>query len=540
MSSTNILLAVVLGLVVHGLIGYQAFPMGDDFAYAPLAEHRANADLFPRDDQLRLFENHALVYEALYRLGEAGPGVEPVFRLAVWCLAVLTTVALLAVLTGLGAPVAALPAVLGLGVVVIAGGLGRGEFGGLVSPFFHHQNVALSLVIGAVAAGLHRKNLLAGALLGLAAYAQPMTALHGALVAGMGALALRPGDAVRMGVASALVALPMAALVLGGVFGAPETATTLDLVQDAYRFRAPHHYDPAWPAIVLATLYLLAGWVGAWLLARPDPPMARFAAGVMAGFTVLHLVTLLVYKLGIGEWVPLFILDANRSTPALFALGPAFAVAGIFRASRGPVVWATVLLLGAIVLLNGTPGGIALIALAVVMFALRGLHWSRSASLAVLAAAAAFVFPAAPGPRELPEPTREALERIRAETPVDALFVIPVGLMEFRHYAQRSAYVEFKMFSVAQPEQAALTRQRLAEVARPDPAHLSAAGWTGLQLWEEDQRRAATCDGMAGILRETGADYYLRRVVRDEDPPDCPALPVTVRTETLALYGPSG
>lgn len=540
MGWTNILLAVALGLLVHGLIGYDAFPAGDDFAYAPLADHRADPALFPRDDQLRLFENHALVYEALYRFGVAGPGVEPVFRAAIWVQAALTAVALLAVLTALGVPVAGLPAVLGLGVVVAAGGMGRGEFGGLVSPFFHHHNVALTLVIAAIAAGFRRRNGLAGAILGLAAYAQPMTALHGALAAGLGALALRPSGVVLMALVAAVVALPVAVLVVGGVVTAPPSTATLDLIEEAYRFRAPHHYDPDLRLILVATLYLIAGWAGAGLLARDDPDLARAAAGVMAAFTVLHLVTVIVYRGGVAEWVPLFILDANRSTPVLFALGPAFAVAGLWRTPWRPASWAVGLLLAGLLVLNGTAGGVALVALSAVMVALRGTWWVRPAVLGALGVILLLQFPPQAAPSTLPGPTRVALDRIRAETPPDALFVIPVAMQEFRHHAQRSAYVDFKLFSVAQPDQAALTRARIDEVVRPDPARRASVGWAGMALWEEDQRRAATCEGMEEILRSTGADYYLRRITPGETPPDCAGLPVSIRTETLALYGPPG
>ena len=80
------------------------------------------------------------------------------------------------------------------------------------------------------------------------------------------------------------------------------------------------------------------------------------------------------------------------------------------------------------------------------------------------------------------------LKQIQVETPVDALFVIPVGLSAFRHYAQRSAYVDFKLFSVAQPAQAALTRARMEEIAEPKPAHRSAQGWVAAQLWEENTK----------------------------------------------------
>lgn len=42
--------AAVLGLLAHTFIGYEAFPFGDDWAYAPLTEHRADPSLFPRDN----------------------------------------------------------------------------------------------------------------------------------------------------------------------------------------------------------------------------------------------------------------------------------------------------------------------------------------------------------------------------------------------------------------------------------------------------------------------------------------------------------
>jgi hypothetical protein len=540
MGWTNILIAAALGLLVHGLIGYVAFPMGDDFAYAPLAEYRADPSLFPRDGQLQLFENHALVYEALYRLGAEGPGVEPVFRAAVWVQAALASVLLLALLSVLGVPLAGLPVVLGLGVVVAAGGLGRGEFGGLVSPFFHHHNVALTLLIAAVAASLRRRNGLAGGLLGLAAYAQPMTALHGAFAVGLGALTLRPSGVVRLALAAAVVALPVAILVVGEIVSTPPSSPAFDLVEDAYRFRAPHHYDPDLRLILVATLYLLAGWTGALLLTRANPELGRAAAGVMAAFTCLHLVTVFVYRGGLAEWVPLFILDANRSTPLLFALAPVFAIAGLWRAPWSPTSLAAALLLAGILVLNGTAGGASLVVLSGVMIALRERAWARPAVLGALGVILVLQFPPQAAPPVVPDETRVLLDRIRAETPPDALFVIPVAMFEFRHYAQRSAYVDFKLFSVAQPDQAALTRARIEEVVRPDPAHSAAAGWPGMALWEEDQRRAATCDGMSEILRATGADFYLRRVAPDETPPDCPALPLSMRSETLALYGPPG
>lgn len=537
MEVSRIFLAVALGLLSLSLIGYQAFPTGDDFAYGPLTEHRINPFLFQRDEQLRLFENHALFYEWVYRLGNSGLGIEPTFRIAVWLLAAAATVAILGILCALGAPLSALPLVLGLGVVVYRDGMGRGDFGGLISPFFHHHNFALALLLGAIALGLSRNSWLAGVLLGLAAYAQPMTAFHGALIVGLGGFARNPIEAVKIGSAAAVVALPAAVSIFGNVLNAPDTTSALNLVNDAYRYRAPAHYDPPWPDIGLTTVYLLAGCAGVALFLRKDMQLARFSAGIMGAFALLHLVTVAVYKVGLAEWIGFFVLDANRSTPALFVIGPALALAGMWRMKEEGSIWIVGMLLLAIMALNTTPGGLVFVGLGAALFATGDIPRARTALLVGVTAALAVTFPPEPKQLSLPEDTRVALERIRAETPIDALFVIPVSLFQFRHYTQRSAYVDFKLFSVAQPDQAALTRARLEEVARPAQDDRGVQGWPGAWLWDQEQNRRATCATMKEMLAVTGADFYLRRVASEETPPDCPTLPRPILTKTMALYG---
>ncbi|MGZ2258113.1 DUF6798 domain-containing protein [Roseobacter sp. A03A-229] len=532
------LVAVSLGLIAQGLVGYSPFPQGDDFAYAPLAEFRANPDLFPRDEQLRLFANHARVYDWLFALGQNGQGVEPVFRVTIWLLAIAVSAALLCVLSLLGVPSFALPLVLAVGVVVQLDGLGRGDYGGLISPFFHHHNVALTLILGAVAGALAQRYVIAGILLGLAAYAQPMTALHGAVIVGLGVLLVTPRDTLRMALVSGLVAVPAAVLVLGQLPSAASGGSELDLITDAYRFRAPHHYDPAWSSIGVTTLYLAAGWIGAMLLRRSDPKLALLAAGTIGAFTLLHLVTLVVYKGGIAEWAPFFILDANRSSSLLFVLGPLLALAGAWRVGDSSSALSVGLVLAAILLVNGTVEGLVLLALGAVFFALDRFAWGQGARAALAVLAMVLVFPPRPAAPPIPAATRDVLERIRAETPSDALFVIPVALFSFRHYAQRSVYVDFKLFSVAQPDQAALTRQRIDMVASPAPEHRSATGWQAVSLWDADQRARATCDMMRETLEIAGAEYYLRALGPEDVPPECPALPRTISSETLALYGP--
>ncbi len=537
--ASGFILAAALGLLSLCLIGYEAFPFVDDFAYGPLAEFGADPSLFPRDDQLRLFGNHAQVYEWAYRLGKMGAGVEPTFRVAVWLLAAAASVALFSILRSLQAPASLLPVALGIGVLVHRDGLGRGDFGGLIAPFFHHHNVALALVLGSAALALSRRHWLAGVVLGVAAYAQPMTALHGALVIGLGAFARGPLEALKIGIAAAAVALPAALSIFGALLRAPEAAMAFDLVKDAYRFRAPHHYDPTWPDIGLATLYVLAGFSGAALLLRSDRQAGLFALGAMGGLAALHLVTVLVYKLGVSGWIGFFILDANRASPVAFVLGPTLALAGLWRGPRERFGRLTALILLVLLMLNAMPAGIAFAALGAVLLAAGEGDRARGARLLAAAAALFIWFPPPPGPPALPEETRKALERVRAETPQGALFVIPVGLSEFRHFAQRSVYVDFKLFSVAQPEQAALTRARLEEVARPAPDHRGMAGWAAARLWEEDQMQAADCGTMAATLRRTKSDYYVRRFEPGQAAPECPGLPRPISTRTLAVYGPA-
>jgi hypothetical protein len=216
------------------------------------------------------------------------------------------------------------------------------------------------------------------------------------------------------------------------------------------------------------------------------------------------------------------------------------ALAGMFRAAGRPAFWTVGLILVAILALNSTMSGLGFVALGALLFVLDNSPRTLPVLSVGLIAVLAVFFPPVPVPPLLPEPSREALERIRAETPPDALFVIPVALSEFRHFAQRSAYVDFKLFSVAQPDQAALTRARMEEVAQPIPSHRAERGWKAARLWEIDQRNTATCSGMAETLAATGADYYLRSVDKNESPPDCPALQRPILTETLAVYGPSG
>ena len=527
-----------MGLVAHALIGYLPFPFGDDFVYAVMAQHNADPALFPRDEQLRMFANHAHVYEWLFALGQRGHGVEPVFRVALWLQAILGIVAVMVMLIRLGAPAAALPVVIGLGVVVQTDGLGRGDVGGLIAMFFHHHNVALSLILAAAAASLSRRAGLAGVFLGLAAYAQPMTAAHGALMLGLATLFSQPRDLLKLIGLSVLVAVPAALLVLTQL-PEPSTVSDIDLITEAYRFRAPHHYDPSWSTLGITTLYLMILTAGAALFLRLDAFAARFGAGAVLGLALLHLVSVVVYKFGLGEWIPFFILDANRSSSFIFVLAPVFALAAIWQRGLDRLSLAVTAGLALAAVLNGTLAGLALVGFGALLVVLERQSWGARLSPVAALLALVLVFPPTPRPPATPEPVREILEQIRADTPEDALFVIPIGLDAFRFYAQRSAYVDFKFFSVAQPDQAALTRRRIDQLVTPAPEHRDLTGWPAVLRWGEDQRDQASCPRMRELLSETGADYILRMGDPDVPRPVCPGLPVQMENDILVLYGPA-
>jgi hypothetical protein len=448
------------------------------------------------------------------------------------------SLALLAILMRLGTPMAALAMVLAIGVTVQMDGLGRGDFGGLIATYFHHQGVALALILAAAASAMSKRYSVAGVLLGMAAYAQPMTALHGAMIVGLGAVLNHPLKTLHMALVSAVVAAPAAILLMSRLTSDPSTELDIDLINEVYRFRAPHHYDPAWSDISVATLYLVAGWAGTALLVRTKSKSARFATGMMIAFTLLHLVTCIVYKLGIAEWMPFFILDANRSSPLMFALGPLLAIAGVWRAGRMPMSMAAALVLVIILIVNGTEESLVLLAIGAALIALDKFRWGPIAGTTAIIVALTFQFPPTPKPPTVPAPVRDVLERIRAETEDDALFVIPVGLTEFRHYAHRSAFVNFHLFSVAQPDQALLTIRRIDLVLEPQAGIGPPAGWPAISYWDEERRKSADCETMARILNAADADYFLRQLASGEVAPECSDLALTIKGSSLALYGP--
>ncbi len=99
--------AIVLG--THALLGFSAFPVADDFSFAPLAEIWADPGLYSRDDLLHGIANHARAYNAVYWLAESAIGIAAGFWAAVVALSVASVMALRAIMVRVGGAGVALP-----------------------------------------------------------------------------------------------------------------------------------------------------------------------------------------------------------------------------------------------------------------------------------------------------------------------------------------------------------------------------------------------------------------------------------------------
>ncbi len=550
---------VVIGLAAHVLVGFVPFPMGDDFTYGPLAWLALNPDAYPRDEHLRLYADHAFAYALVYRVSLATIGVAEGFLLATIILSVLMVAAMYAVVWVVtpdmsdGRRIGAVLMALAVSVLAEQAGVGRGGFGGFLSWFFHHQLISLVFALFACAATLGRRGALAGLFLGLAAYAQPASAIQASLAVGLGFLALGRGGLRPLLTAIAVAAIVAFPAVLRlAVRVMADGGTDIDvetIIEEGYRFRAPHHYNLPLQDYLLWAGYLVLGWVAATVLRRHHHAVGRVALGMMAAGGVLFALAFAIYGFGLLQWPIFFMLDLNRTTPLFFTLACLFAASAIILGLRDGDLKETPLALAppaiglTLFLANFTVAAVVTLIFGTWMMC--AAHATRRPLALFIIATTAFVVIVLPVRHlELGYRPRvvEALTWVRENTPEDALFIIPVGLFEFRELSRRSAYVDFKTFSVAQPEHAAMTRNRMVEVAQPRPETLDHfGGFWAMTDWEADQHAAATCVGMMALMEQTGADYtVLRTMSRMSEPvviPECADLPVLVfRDDALAVF----
>lgn len=558
------LISVAAALAAFVLQGNQPFPVIDDFVYGPLSELWLDSSLFAADEQLRLFANHALAYTALYAVSKLTVGVSAGFLIATVLLTVASALAILAIMRAVGARGVALPLVLAMCVGVVLPGIGRGDYGGFIGWSFHHQWVSLCLVAWAFAAGLKNRGVAAGVLLGAAAFAQPVTALHGAAMLACAWLA-QGREGVRplllAALTSIVVALPVALLLVSQISDAQSLTVpgVRQLIDDVYLFRAPHHYALQPLQFSVAGLYAAMGSLSLLALGIANPAMRRQMAGLMAGMCALLGLAWAVHLApGLsGDHVALlavYLLDITRSTPLLFVFS-ALLFASALEASHFPrpkpfmaALLAASIFALLILLMNGGPYawffaafglfGAAFLQRPKVLWIAQGLG---GALCFVVFAVLIFQQPA----KAPIESSRAALFGwARAETALEDLFIIPPGMQDFRHYAQRSVYADFKLLSIAQPSQAWLTRKRIEAISRPDSAARAARGWQGTLLWDDAYYRGATCDHINRLLTATGARYFVLRhtdsrgeaVVR----PNCGLLEIAYENENYSAYALRG
>ncbi|MFQ5566870.1 MAG: hypothetical protein ACE5EU_10970, partial [Paracoccaceae bacterium] len=443
--------AVAVALGAQALLGFSAFPIADDFSYAPLAEVWADPGLYPRDDLLRGIANHAWAYNAVYWLAKATVGVGAGFWAAAVALSVASVMALHAIMVRVGAAGFALPLAVAAGIMVLAPGVGRGLIGGYVGSFFHPQWIALTLVMWAFVAVLGGRTVPAGLALAAAAYAQPMSALHGSLAIAVACATQGRAGLRRLAIIGAVAvaaALPYEIFIIATALDAPAAPVpAARLIEDAYLFFSPHRYQPAMPFLLLGWGYLALGLISVAILRRVRPAEATIALGLLCGLGALHGVTTALYVAAESRYLPLYILDATRSSPLFFALAATLFAAAIEQRVEAGLTgagWGSPTALAATVATGAA--GLAILALNATsagwFFALSGPLLISAPGRAIPKAALAVMLAGTFGwttyhlhlqPPVAPQ--RASLFGWAArQTSRDALFIVPPGMYDFRLY----------------------------------------------------------------------------------------------------------
>jgi hypothetical protein len=101
------------------------------------------------------------------------------------------------------------------------------------------------------------------------------------------------------------------------------------------------------------------------------------------------------------------------------------------------------------------------------------------------------------------------LQWARSQTSIDALFIVPPSFLEFRTFARRSVYVDFKTMTQGDSRMVAVWKQRLEQVAAPDRLAHEARGWEGVPEWDRTYAGRNTPARIESLLQITGADYFV-------------------------------
>jgi hypothetical protein len=350
--------------------------------------------------------------------------------------------------------------------------------------------------------------------------------------------------------------------------GADSIATLPDAVQGLL-FRLPHEYEIDRLKVTLLLVVVAAGISGiARLAERTFATSIASMLGLLVGHLVLLAAACVLYEArSVARWstwtlVP-FQLSLSRTTPILLALSSVSAVAGLeagfLQRSRherplGGFAWlvtrgvqaATVVCLAVVQVRWSWQVGVCCGVAALTAVAIReqfGYRTLTTVWLVAIVGGLILFARSAPLSAQMNKDQEQLLRWARSSTSGDALFIIPPGFQEFRLYAQRSVYVDFKIVTPADSRLVRLWRLRLEQVAAPDRLAREARGWEGVPEWDRTYAGRNTPERIKSLLRETAADYFvwdrqglhMPPFVRRDRPPD-PALMIAFQNARYVVY----
>ena len=537
------LLTAAGALATAGLLraarGYRPFPSIDDFAYVPMALARLDPHLYPRDFLLRETPLHVSLLPSLVAILQATTGLALGFWLITITLSLLTVLAMYRWMRALGLPGALLPVAAILACAGWLQGLGRGEYDGIFGDAFHFQWAALCALLWAYDGLLRARWTRAAALLVLGLLLHPVVGAHGAVAMTCG-LTFAQGASGRARSWLVPVAVALCAslgLLVAFTLKSPtsEGISQLSYSAQAVFFRTPHEYEIDRTKIALLLLVVAAGIAGIARLTRvtferPTAALLGLLTGhllILAGHCVLYDGRMVALW---SRWTVLpFQLSLSRTTPLLLALSSVAAVAalekGFFNASREDrslrgVAWlvprgiqfAAAVCIAVVQVrwswLAGTCCAVAA-ASAVTIRTQSGHRVLATGYLLMLVGGLVLFARAAPISAKVSSDQEQLLQWAGSQTSTDALFIVPPSFQEFRLFARRSVYVDFKTMTQGDFRMVSVWKQRLEQVAVPDRLAHEARGWEGVPEWDRTYAGRNTPSRIESLLRETGADYFV-------------------------------
>jgi hypothetical protein len=328
--------------------------------------------------------------------------------------------------------------------------------------------------------------------------------------------------------------------------GASHWPTTI-LIEKGYLFRTSHEFSfeltsrASATSLVFLGVLALVGLTLAWQLGTHKNLPATI--GLFIGHVILGAAAVIAH----GPWTPEswklastlpYMLHLTRTTPVLVLLAALLAVAGLDAMFRSSIVGTPdvrilrLLFLAALVCFSAVfvSWSLWLIACLVVVPLLHRMLSGRSiprlatpatAMTAAVACLAALPILSFPADLEVQQSTqeRELYEWARTSTSEDTLFIIPPGFQEFRTLTLRGAFVDFKLYPASTPSLIHEWRRRMELVSAPDRLALELSGWGAMAHWDRTYAQNNTSNRIAWLLRETGADFFVRDQAGLEQPP---------------------